>query len=1146
MANPSEAGSSELDDLRDDIELNTGLLQSLEGDSDTESEETRQVVRRTLKRLRKRLNALVSTGMDGAADTPDSPGVKADPDSEGRSKHLMPPPTFDLVSRKRQRGDFDDDTRESKSLRQSPNLSATAGSSPAPSADSIDSFDFDDPLLGSLLGGYSREDEKEHKAYLKSLEERKKQEEADAEFARQLQDQFNQQPPPTSSQGQSQTVLQPNGFLSRPKVEVSSASHNPVKPEPGSSSNSFRASAPPTPKREGIEEISASDFPSHIQSTYGMSGASSSQHPGFTPYSTTGSIPGAFPGPPQYGSIAGASVYNATPYNSATSNLGATNAYAMSTGVAGLLAQAGSLLNPLDLDRYDSFAQFSDPAKTQEEIQNLLKNIRPDEELTAEQQSHVPKGLKLSLMPHQASGVGWMTKMEEGTCKGGILADDMGLGKTMQSIALFLARPAPQNDRRPNLIIAPVALLQQWKREITKFVLPSHRMSVLIMHGQTRATNYNAIRNYDVVLTTYGTLASELKRNLIFEDRQKRDPEARPNAREECAILGDKSKFHRVILDEAQNIKNRNTKAAHAACRINSTYRWCLTGTPMQNSVEELYSLIKFCRIRPYSDWNQFSKDFSRPLKRKYEAGRDKAMDQLQALLKAILLRRTKKSMIDGKPILQLPEKTTVEDRAVFSEDELSFYKALETKAQIQFNKYVQDGSVGRNYSNALVLLLRLRQAACHPHLVSKSGDFQLGNLGDLKPTDMIANAKELSEEVVDRLKGMEGFECAVCMDAHENPVIFQCGHGLCEDCLAKLCDQALSSEEGSKASCPHCRSKIDASKTTNLMSFLRVYCPDRDGVEPLDEDDADEETASESSEDDTESDDGGDLDNFIVADDDDIEYDSDASEDRKFQKILKSVKSKTSSCASSRKPSKAKGKGKGKGKATLKPSLAQLRKEGLRNKSAKRKYLKKLAKDFQTSAKIDKAMKLLEQIRERGEGEKTIIFSNFTSFLDLLEVPLSRHPDFGVYARYDGSMTPGERNDAVLSFTDNKHCKVILVSLRAGNSGLNLTAANHVIMMDPFWNPFVEYQAADRAYRIGQLREVTIHRVLIGETEETNGIPDEDQPDYTVEDRILKLQAKKEALVNAALDETAGQRLGRLGVRELGYLFGVNGLNDR
>ncbi len=591
MAESPGAASSELDDLRDDIELNAGLLQSLQSESDTESEQTREVVKRTLKKLRKRLHALHSIGLDGTTDTSGPSDIKEEMEHDEQIKHLMPPPTFDLVSRKRQRADFDEDTRDTKSLRRSPSPSGAFGNSPVPSADSLDSFDFDDPLLGNLLGGYSREEEKEHKAYLKSLDERKRQEEADAEFARQLQQQFNQEPiRPASSQGHSQAVLQPNGSFTRPKVEAPAVPQTHFKPDPSHSFNSFGVSAPSTPSDAGLEEISARDFPIPNQSSYGRSRASSSTHTGITPsYATKSSMPGAFPDPPQYSTTGGTSVYNMIPHNGATSNLGIAYASAMSTGVRGLLRQVGSLIDPVDLDRYEPLMpQLADHAKTEEEIRDLLQNIRPDEELTAEQQTYVPEGLKpdLTLMPHQALGVGWLSKMEEGTNKGGILADDMGLGKTLQTIALMLRRPSPLNDRRPNLIVAPVALLQQWKREINKFVLASHRMSVLILHGHTRATNYNAIRNYDVVLTTYGTLASELKRSLIWLDRLKRDPGARPSLKEECAILGDRSRFHRVILDEAQNIKNRNTKAAHAACRINSTYRWCLTGTPMQNGVD--------------------------------------------------------------------------------------------------------------------------------------------------------------------------------------------------------------------------------------------------------------------------------------------------------------------------------------------------------------------------------------------------------------------------------------------------------------------------------------------------------------------------------------------------------------------------------
>jgi len=121
--------------------------------------------------------------------------------------------------------------------------------------------------------------------------------------------------------------------------------------------------------------------------------------------------------------------------------------------------------------------------------------------------------------------------------------------------------------------------------------------------------------------------------------------------------------------------------------------------------------------------------------------------------------------------------------------------------------------------------------------------------------------------------------------------------------------------------------------------------------------------------------------------------------------------------------------------------------------------------------------------------------------------------------------MSAGQRNQAVLDFTDKPECKVMLVSLKAGNAGLNLVAASQVIILDPFWNPYIEEQAIDRAHRIGQLRPVQVHRILVQET---------------VEDRIITLQENKRALIEGALDEKASQSIGRLGERELAFLFGV------
>lgn len=466
----------------------------------------------------------------------------------------------------------------------------------------------------------------------------------------------------------------------------------------------------------------------------------------------------------------------------------------------------------------------------------------------------------------------------------------------------------------------------------------------------------------------------------------------------------------------------------------------------------------------------------------------------MQVLLKAVLLRRTKTSKIDGRPILQLPPRITEEVHAVFSEDEQEFYNALENKTQLQFNRYLKAGTIGRNYSNILVLLLRLRQACCHPHLIHDFAvDVNAATGGEI---DLVANAKAFSADVVQRLNENEPLECPICIDGVENPVIFfPCGHSTCAECFARISDPALAIQQGNdgtvEVKCPNCRTKIDPKKVTDNASFKKVHFPDtvEVGQEDAEDDDSDEESDSDS--------DSGSLSDFVVPDDY-VDEDAESSSKKKKDK-----------------------KGKGKERSKPKMTLAVLKKEAQKNAAAKRKYLRRLQKNWVSSAKVDKTMELLQKIQDAGEGEKTIIFSQFTSLLDLLEVPIMRK-GWG-YRRYDGSMKPADRNNAVAEFTDNPDCKIMLVSLKAGNSGLNLVAASQVIIFDPFWNPYIEDQAVDRAHRIGQMRPVRVHRILVKKT---------------VEDRILALQEEKRELIEGALDEAAGKRVSRLGERELKFLF--------
>ncbi|OWP03759.1 hypothetical protein B2J93_7246 [Marssonina coronariae] len=787
----------------------------------------------------------------------------------------------------------------------------------------------------------------------------------------------------------------------------------------------------------------------------------------------------------------------------------------------------------------------NDPRRTAQEIQDLLENIRPDAELAPEDREGTPEGLAYALYEHQKIALSWMKSMEQGNNKGGILADDMGLGKTISTISLILARPSPNPVRKTTLIVGPVALIRQWDKEFRSKVKPQYRLSTHIVHGSGRKLSWDELRVYDVVLTTYGTLAAEFKRFQTLNDRNKLDGGVELDPilmKKTFPLLGPKSTFYRVILDEAQCIKNKSTGAARACCTLSAEYRFCLTGTPMMNSVLELYSLIHFLKIKPYNEWSRFHETFGVLIKVDaklkisiVERDTKFAMKKLQALLKAILLRRTKKSQIDGKPIINLPEKTEEIQHVVFDEHEQEFYASLETTAKRAFNRFMNSGTVGKNYSNVLVMLLRLRQACCHPHLIQ---DFEQtpGANCDVSLEVMLDLARGLAPEVVARILESDGnFECPVCYDASLNPkIITPCGHDTCSECLAKISDQTVlqnvanGNEAARDSRCPFCRGAFIPSKVIDYTTFKKIHKPEAENPDDAETEDA-SDTDSDSSEDEfdsgSEADEKGNLKNFIVGDDTTEDEDADdeeeyADEEEGADEVGASNKAKFKGKGKEKTKRSRKSKGK-RAEKTKHLSIAMLKKEASKTASGRRKYMKYLRKHWQPSAKLTKCVELLEKFR--AENQKTIIFSQFVSLLDLLQVPID---DKGWEClRYDGGMSADARNNAVNQFTDSPTCKIMLISLKAGNAGLNLVAASRVIILDPFWNPYIEMQAVDRAYRIGQQHTVQVHRILI---------------QATVEDRIIELQQQKRELVESALDENAAKGISRLGNQELAYLFGV------
>lgn len=373
-----------------------------------------------------------------------------------------------------------------------------------------------------------------------------------------------------------------------------------------------------------------------------------------------------------------------------------------------------------------------------------------------------------------------------------------------------------------------------------------------------------------------------------------------------------------------------------------------------------------------------------------------------------------------------------------FSDAELELYKAIETNSQLKFNRYLKRGTVNNNYASVLVMLLRLRQVCCHPHLIKDLG-VQVST-ESIAEDDLLTRAGSLKEDVVKRLLEADAFECPICFEVDLNPtIIIPCGHTTCGECFQKLIDPTRGIREGdenSAAKCPHCRGPLSSARITDYKHFCKVHCPEKlasEGEDPEDANGSDVESESES-EDSIWEDDN--LDDFVVPDGAGDDYEP----PKRHDAVVKSEGV----------PQSKKSKGKGKMKAKETVTLAQLKKESLRNKAAKKKYLKRLRKTFTSSAKIDKTVELLSDIQANDPTEKTLIFSQFTSLLDLLEVPLSEKKF--KYQRYDGSMRMNDRADAVNRFMDSAEENIMLISLKAGNAGLNLNKASQVIILDPFW----------------------------------------------------------------------------------------------
>lgn len=330
-----------------------------------------------------------------------------------------------------------------------------------------------------------------------------------------------------------------------------------------------------------------------------------------------------------------------------------------------------------------------------EHVRDLGRRLRDARDLQVEP----PTGLQASLRPYQQQGLNWLQALREmGT--GGILGDDMGLGKTLQALAHLLLEKQTGRLNAPALAVMPTSLIPNWLDEAQRFA-PDLR--VLALHGPGRSKHFAKLHEYDLVLTTYALVPRDLEH-------------LRPQA------------WHVLVLDEAQNIKSSTSKAALAVCELQASQRLCLTGTPMENNLGELWSIFHFLMPGWLGDLKRFNQDYRTPIERHGDTER---MAHLASRIRPFLLRRTKEQVAT-----ELPAKTEMVHWVELSDAQRDTYEAVRVAMDQKVRDEIARNGAARSQIVILDALLKLRQVCCDLRLVkgveSKGNQADKGKLGAL------------------------------------------------------------------------------------------------------------------------------------------------------------------------------------------------------------------------------------------------------------------------------------------------------------------------------------------------------------------------------------------------------------------------------
>lgn len=331
--------------------------------------------------------------------------------------------------------------------------------------------------------------------------------------------------------------------------------------------------------------------------------------------------------------------------------------------------------------------------KMDDGFKNFLNEIKNQEKSNGQTlvKINIPKAISKILRPYQASGIEWMNFLKKYHF-GGILADDMGLGKTLQALTLLTINRV---SGQPSIVIAPKTLLGNWMDEVKKF---APELKTIIIEGdmKDREKIIKKINSYDLILTSY----SLFQRDSEFYKEQK-------------------IKFNYAILDEAQYIKNFRTKNATIVKEVDSNYRLALTGTPLENSVAEIWSIFEFLMPGFLGTQGEFTKKYTTPISK----GDKKVLKNLQEKISFFMMRRIKSDVLE-----ELPEKTEQKLFVDLSPDQKILYQEILKKIKKDLLDKSSEENYKKSYIHILAALTKLRQVCNHPNLILKEKNYKKYN----------------------------------------------------------------------------------------------------------------------------------------------------------------------------------------------------------------------------------------------------------------------------------------------------------------------------------------------------------------------------------------------------------------------------------